>query len=91
MISPALHLIYEFIQFHTLPQNLLVFGPYFSNFWSILVDFGQLDPSSDPVLRVSSLLDFQSDGSGASETLDMLNTVLVFQVRQAHGTLWTLG
>jgi hypothetical protein len=72
---------------------LLVFGVPFNQFWSIFVQFwsffGQLDPSSDPVLRVSSLLDFQSDGSGASETLDMLNTVRAIQVHQAHDDLWT--
>ena len=41
MISPALHLIYEFIQFHTLPQNLLVYGPYFSSFGQFLSSFGR--------------------------------------------------
>ncbi len=98
MISPALTLIYEFIQFHTLPQNLPVYGPYFSNFWSILVDFGrfwsifgQLDPSSDPILRVSSLFHFSNAGRGASGTLVVLNTVRAIQVRQAHDASWSLG
>jgi hypothetical protein len=71
--------ICDLLQFRVDPQILLVYGPYFSNFWSILDRFGRflhrLDPSSDPILRVSSLLRFKSDGRRASGTVDVLNTV----------------
>jgi hypothetical protein len=64
-------------------QLLVDFGP----FWSI---FGQLDPSPDPVLRVSSLLRFESDGRRASGTVDVLNTVRAIEVHQAHDASWNL-
>jgi hypothetical protein len=35
----------------------------------------RVDPSPDPILRVSSLLRFESDGRRASGTVDVLNTV----------------
>jgi hypothetical protein len=60
----------------------------FGRFWSI---FGQLDPSSDPILRVSSLFHFSNAGRGASGTLVVLNTVRAIQVRQAHDASWSLG
>ena len=95
MISPALDLIYDLLQFRVDPRILLVLGPYFSSFWSILDRFGRflprVDPSSDPVLRVSSLLQFESAGRRASAMVDVLNTVRAIQVHQAHDASWSLG
>ena len=69
-------LIYDLLQFRVDPQFLLVLGPYFSSFSSFLVSFwsifGQLDPSSDPILRVSSLFYFSNAGRRAFTTLDGL-------------------
>jgi hypothetical protein len=76
----------------TTSSNSACFGVPFAQFWSIFVHFwwilDRLDPSSDPILRVSSLLDFQSDGRRASGTLVVLNTVRAIQVRQGHDATW---
>ena len=90
-----LYLIYDLLQFRVDPPILLVFGPYFSTFSSFLVSFwsifGQLDPSSDPILRVSSLFHFSNAGRRASVTLDVLNTVRTFEVRPGDDASWSLG
>jgi hypothetical protein len=48
----------------------------------------RLDPSSDPILRVSSLLRFESDGRRASAMVDVLNTVRTIRMQQAHDATW---
>jgi hypothetical protein len=96
--SPALDLIYDLLQFRVDPPILLVFGVAFPQFWSIFVHFwwilDRLDPSSDPILRVSSLSEFQSAFYHAFPSADGLNTVRTFQMHEdasCRGPLLDLG
>jgi hypothetical protein len=87
-----LYLIYDLLQFRVDPQILLVFGVPFAQFWSIFVQFwsiiGPLGTLPISEMRFSSLLRFESDGRSAFGTPVGPNTVLVFQVRQAHDATW---
>ena len=78
--------ICDLLQFRVDPQFLLVFGGPFAQFWWIFVHFwwilDRLDPSSDPILRVSSLFQFESALYHAFPSADGLNTSRTFQTHQ---------
>ena len=78
--------ICDLLQFRVDPQFLLVFGGPFAQFWWIFVHFwwilDRLDPSSDPILRVSSLFQFESALYHAFPSADGLNTSRTFQMHQ---------
>jgi hypothetical protein len=78
--------ICDLLQFRVDPPILLVYGVPLAQFSSIFVDFwwilDRLDPSSDPILRVSSLFQFESALYHAFPSADGLNTSRTFQMHQ---------